>query len=738
MKRMLMFVLALALSTAAWASQPVDHIGTPAPVKAVKPQTPAGPKAVTWTTLADITPAASRLTAAAVNGKIYRLGGNVAAGTTFSNVVEEFDPATGSWTTKTPLPLETSNLSSTVWRNQIYIPGGYSGSYLTNLQIYYPDGDSVAQGTAMPAGCYGSATAVLADTLYVFGGNNGAAINTVYAYNLVAKTWTAKTSMPTARYFGGAVTIGSKIYVVGGFTGSTDLNTVEMYDPTADTAGGAPWTTKAPMTTARGGLGLAEIGGQIYAFGGVYYTWVNTVEKYNPAADTVLGTPWTPDTSFVTARRTIGAARLGNDAYVIGGWAGAFSAAAERGRTDAPVVDDVEMQRIRVMPYVGNYGVVVHPSLGVANNTPFWQYNTPLTLRIDSAGIPVYNHTIFQNLGPISGYSIILPDWRPCTTPGIVYDLTAYNSLTSDQDQANDTVRTTVTVKDAVWFQYDSTASVGHPAQNFESGYDMYDCWIADDFSIDGVDTVRIDSIAIRGAYSGGGGPADSLSLTITSDSSWYPAFSQTVAAAMVLPANFSDNAGTFMARLNPPFKLPAAERYWLVGQTGMNYSPSGQWFWTNYAGVLNYATTTAYFLNPGDGFSAGATNWTPVSAIWSGTSNYSFVLYGGQYITGVAGNPVTTGFQPDLRLAQVTPNPVRGDVRFSFSLAKAGYAKLDVYSLTGQKVATIADSYRASGPHSVSWNGLDKSGRKVSAGLYFYRLTTDSRSLTRKFVVVR
>jgi hypothetical protein len=549
----------------------------------------------------------------------------------------------------------------------------------------------------------------------------------------VAGTWSSKTVMPTARSYASAVNCRGRIYVVGGGT-TSNYSVNEVFDPTTGF-----WTTKAAMLTGRGGPGGTEIAGRIYITGGVWGSpFSNTVEIYNPDADTALGTPWTADTSFATPRRSHFAASLGNTVYVVGGYNGTNLKSVQRGVTDAPVVEDVEMQRIRVMPYVGNYGVVVHPSIGVANNTPFWQYNTPLTLRIDSAGIPVYNHTIYQNLGPISGYSIILPDWRPCTTPGIVYDLTAYNSLTSDQDQANDTVRTTVTVKDAVWFQYDSTASVGHPAQNFEPGYDLYDCWIADDFSIDGVDTVRIDSIAIRGSYSGGGGPADSLSLIITSDSSWYPAFSQTVASAMVLPANFSDTAGTFMARLNPPFKLPAAERYWLIGQTSMNFSPSGQWFWTNYAGVLNYATTTAYFFNPGDGFSAGATNWTPISAIWSGTYNYSFVLYGGQYITGVAGNPVTTGSQQDLRLAQVTPNPVRGDVRFSFSLAKAGYAKLDVYSLTGQKVATIAESYRASGPHSVSWNGLDKSGRKVSAGLYFYRLTTDSRSLTRKFVVVR
>jgi hypothetical protein len=298
-------------------------------------------------------------------------------------------------------------------------------------------------------------------------------------------------------------------------------------------------------------------------------------------------------------------------------------------------------------------------------------------------------------------------------------------------------VRTTVTVKDAVWFQYDSTAFNGNTAQNFEPGFDAYDAWMADDFSIDGVDTVRIDSIAIRGSYSSGGGPADSLSLIITSDSSYYPAFSQIVASAMVLPANLGDNAGTFMAHLPTPILLPAAERYWLIGQTCMNYTPTGQWYWTNYTGVLNYATTSAYFINPGDGFGTGATSWTTAAAIWPGVYNFSFVLYGGQYL-GVAGNPVTSQIRPDFKLAQVSPNPMRDNARFSFSLAKAGYAKLDVYSLTGQKVASLVDGYRASGRHEVSWNGRDQSGRQTASGMYFYRLTADGKALTRKFVVVK
>ncbi|MCU0607248.1 MAG: T9SS type A sorting domain-containing protein [Candidatus Edwardsbacteria bacterium] len=740
MKRAFLFATILALAATAWALQPVVSTGIQ-PVRheaaAQPPATAAAPKAITWTTLDSIDPAASRLAAAAVDGKIYRVGGNVQA-TTYSGAVEEFDPATGQWTGKAPLPVPCSNLSAAVWRDRIYVVGGSSASgYVGNLQIYYPDGDSAAQGPALPATAYGVAVAVVADTLYMIGGNNGATINTVFACDLIGGTWTAKTPMPTARYFAGAATINGKVYVVGGYNGS-DLAVCERYDPAADTAGGTPWTAMTPMGTARGGLGVAAIGGRVYAFGGGYSSYLNTVERYDPAADTSGGAPWTADGGFVTGRRTIGAASLGNDAYVIGGWNGNFRNNVERGTTDAPVVEDIFVQGLRVTPYVGNYGAVVHPAVALYNQTPFIQYNVPLTLRIDSAGVPVYEHKVFCAMYGPAGYDIPMPDWRPCTTPGIVYDVTAYSALTTDQNNANDTVRTTVEVKDAVWYQYDPAGATSIVSQNCEPANDAFDCWIADDFTVEGVDTVRIDSVAVRGFFMNGAPVPDSLSIIITADSSWYPAFSQTVASAMVPPAGFSVADGDFIARLTTPILLPAAERYWLSCQLHMNYATYGFWYWTSVDGSLNYATQSAYLVNPGDGFGMGWTSWVPIGTVSSGVTDLCFALYGGEHATGVAGNPVAAQPRPDFILAQVSPNPVRGGARFSFSLAKPGDARLDVYSLLGQKVASVAEGHRDAGRHSVSWNGRDPAGRPVAAGLYFYRLTADGRSLTRKFVVVR
>lgn len=736
MKRAFLFATVLALAATAWAVQPSDHIGTnPVPLSRSSGNmaVPAAPRAITWATIDSIAPAGSRVAAAAVNGRVYRLGGEASGGYR-QRLVQVLDPATGVWAAGVPMPKACSNISATTWRDRIYVVGGTDslGVLMDSLQVYDADSGTWHMEPPMPAATWGVGCAVLADTLYVCGGITSANTNAVYAYDLVGQTWTTKASLPQAIRNPACVALNGKLYCVGGYA-STDVNTLYEYDPAANA-----WTTKTPMGANRGGLAAMAIGSRIYAMDGGWGTYLSSTEYYEPAADTAGGAPWANETANSYGRRALGFAALGNDAYLVGGWSGAYRACVERGTVDAPVVQDIVAQGIYMSPWVGNYGAVLHPYIGVGNMAPFRLYNIPVTLRIDSAGVTVYEHKEYYNLNGTSGYGLTMPEWRPCTTPGIAYNLSLVTSYTGDQNNANDTSRITVTVKDALWYQFDSAATYGGSSQNFEPAMDAYDAWLADDFWLEGVDSVRIDSITVKGSYSSTAHVPDSLSLIVTSDSSWSPAFSQTVASAMVSGAALGDTNGTFTARLSAPFVLPADGRYWLSAQLCMNFTPGGQWYWTDVIGSLNSSTATAVWMNPGNGFGTGYTHWIPSTTVWAGVSNFSFILHGGVQAAGVAGGQAAAGPRPDFSLAQVSPNPVRGGARFSFSLARPGDARLDVYSLLGQKVASVAEGRRAAGRHSVSWNGLDRSGRPVAAGLYFYRLTADGRSLTRKFVVVR
>ncbi len=83
-------------------------------------------------------------------------------------------------------------------------------------------------------------------------------------------------------------------------------------------------------------------------------------------------------------------------------------------------------------------------------------------------------------------------------------------------------------------------------------------------------------------------------------------------------------------------------------------------------------------------------------------------------------------------------PNPFNPETNISFDMPKAGPAKLDIYNVKGQLVRTLFDGIATFGRNSMIWNGTDNSGSAVTSGVYFYRLTTDNHSETRKMMLMK
>jgi hypothetical protein len=83
--------------------------------------------------------------------------------------------------------------------------------------------------------------------------------------------------------------------------------------------------------------------------------------------------------------------------------------------------------------------------------------------------------------------------------------------------------------------------------------------------------------------------------------------------------------------------------------------------------------------------------------------------------------------------LAQNYPNPFNPSTEISFSLPTAGHVKLEVFNILGQQVEVLVDGSLAAGEHRVTFDG---SGR--SSGIYFYRLTHDSGSATKKMAFMK
>ena len=81
-------------------------------------------------------------------------------------------------------------------------------------------------------------------------------------------------------------------------------------------------------------------------------------------------------------------------------------------------------------------------------------------------------------------------------------------------------------------------------------------------------------------------------------------------------------------------------------------------------------------------------------------------------------------------------PNPFNPTTVIPFELSEAGRVRLSVYNVLGQPVRTLVDAHEQAGRHEVQWDALDDRGIGVGAGVYIYRLQTDTRSLSCKMVL--
>ena len=91
-------------------------------------------------------------------------------------------------------------------------------------------------------------------------------------------------------------------------------------------------------------------------------------------------------------------------------------------------------------------------------------------------------------------------------------------------------------------------------------------------------------------------------------------------------------------------------------------------------------------------------------------------------------------------RIATVSnyPNPFNPETVVSYELYSDGIVELDVYNVSGQKVASLFNGSLEAGSYSAVWNGLDSSGAEVASGMYILQLRTANELVTHKITLLR
>ena len=222
-----------------------------------------------WIKLADVPDPAINLAIAAVNGKIYAIGGDL-----FKNTNREYDPQTNSWKFLEPMPTGRQHISSGAFGNNIYICGGLTSwkNISKKNEVYDVLSNSWSEKASIPSLRNGAAVVTLDSLIYVIGGagtkeNIWGDIWTVESYNINSNKWTQKNDLPFMLFKPGVVVVNNEIVILGGqalINGKDDCSKkVLIYKPKSD-----KWIETTPLPEKNVFFGCTSIGNKIYVIGG--------------------------------------------------------------------------------------------------------------------------------------------------------------------------------------------------------------------------------------------------------------------------------------------------------------------------------------------------------------------------------------------------------------------------------------------------------------------------------------
>ena len=100
----------------------------------------------------------------------------------------------------------------------------------------------------------------------------------------------------------------------------------------------------------------------------------------------------------------------------------------------------------------------------------------------------------------------------------------------------------------------------------------------------------------------------------------------------------------------------------------------------------------------------------------------------------GSIGEVLPTGYS----LAQNYPNPFNPSTSIAFNMPVSGHAKIEIFNVLGRSTAVIFDGQAEVGLNNVVWDGRDANGNATASGVYFYRLTADKYTETRKMMLLK
>ena len=101
--------------------------------------------------------------------------------------------------------------------------------------------------------------------------------------------------------------------------------------------------------------------------------------------------------------------------------------------------------------------------------------------------------------------------------------------------------------------------------------------------------------------------------------------------------------------------------------------------------------------------------------------------------ISVISSISTSTVIEQELELYQNIPNPVMDNTSISFYLPEDGDVRLTVSNTIGQEIMTLVSDNYTKGMHTIQMDA-----NTMSTGVYFYKLESNNKSITKQLTLVK
>ena len=331
-----------------------------------------------WAILSFMPDPCTQNTGAYYNGRIYSFGNEYYA----SGSIYSYDIAANQWTpVAASLTANRFYAAAATLGDRIYIAGGGYYGAGNRTDEFNPTTGSITTRANLPASLYLHTMAAVPslNKVYVIGGYNNGNLATCYEYSPTDNAWTTKSpisvnSQLRPRQAPRAFTINTRIYVTGGYDNNGYTLTNFEYNAATDS-----WAQRANMAYLRFFHAAAAINGKGYVYGGEPYYYYG--EEFSPPN---FGSSPNPPANVAQAgSKADSSLQSQADASIPDGWTNSqvsFSASV----TDPDAGQQVRF-RVRVKDVTAStwtnldsgfqfQGLITIPWTAPANGAYDWQY----------------------------------------------------------------------------------------------------------------------------------------------------------------------------------------------------------------------------------------------------------------------------------------------------------------------------------------------------------------------------